>query len=259
MFTVAQVGPEFEELTARSHRLAEELLDGLKVADSNVLISKGEILTGPSAGSEKFFRLTDGNVPANFNGVLLFHYDPGELIGLENAFGVTNLESTLDFAVRLDIFDKEKTLKKIRKDAGRFEILMEYIAVQTALFQSLLSANLPGNRRPSFQVRTFDPGDVIIRQGATDQDVFSMINGTADVFVDETRVGRIGENEVFGEMARLTGEPRSATVSAHTRCEVMVFEGGDFDRIAESNPKALIEIARNLSNRLALLDREMAS
>ena len=70
-----------------------------------------------------------------------------------------------------------------------------------------------------------------------------------------TVVGRICEGEVFGEMSRLTGAPRSASVGAKTDCEVMVFGGDDFATLAETNPAALHDIARNLSERLNKLNQ----
>jgi CRP-like cAMP-binding protein len=259
MITNIQSTPEFDTMNARLKDLADELMDGIRADDENILLEQGSVLSGPAkTGQESFYLLTEGNVPAMIDERILFYYEAGELIGLESAGGVGSPLARCEFAVRANIYEASATLKKIRKDADRFALLMEYMAVQTACLHQLLASSLTSSKRPHFQMRAFNPGENIISQGDTDTDVYSMISGKANVMVDGRKVGEIGDNEIFGEMSRLTGAPRSATVQAATPCEVMVFGGEDFVNLADSNPAALKDIARNLSERLAHLNKEIA-
>ena len=64
-----------------------------------------------------------------------------------------------------------------------------------------------------------DPGEVLIRQGDTGDDLFLVIAGQVDVEVQhpdgtKTVVDTIGDGGVVGELALLTGQPRNATVVA---------------------------------------------
>lgn len=259
MITNLPTGSQFDSLNSRLKSLAEEFLDDLRPEDENSLIEGKTVLNGESrVDQNRFFLLTEGNVPSMIGGQILFHYQAGEIIGLESASGLGLPECRLEFAVRANIYDKERVFKKIRKDAERFATLMEYLAVQSAMFQTMLSYSLLGSRRPNFQMRIFNPGEFIIRQGDTDTDVYSLLVGHADVLVDGKKLGEIRENEIFGEMSRLTGEPRSATVRADEKCEVMVFGGEDFSRMAETNPGALMDMAKHLSERLATMNKEIS-
>jgi len=258
MITNINTTPAFDALSSRLKNLGEELFDGLRPMDENALIESGSNMSSPEkVGQNMVFMLTDGNVPAMLDDRVLFYYEPGELIGLDCAFGCTNIAAKLEFAVRANIYDRAKIFKKIRKDAKRFDLLMEYVAVHSSMMHLMLSATLAASKRPSFQMKNFKAGENIIEQGATDMDVYSMITGVANVLVDENTVGKIKEGEIFGEMSRLTGAPRSATVRAECNCEVMVFGGDDFTNLAETNPVALKEIAVNLSERLAKLDQQL--
>lgn len=253
------VTEEFERLSAQLKDVAARLLEGLRPEDENALLIQGSMLSGPEqSGQEKFYLLTEGNVPAMLQDRVLFYYEPGELIGLEAACGVGSPIARCEFAVRANLYDTGGDFKKIRKDSDRFLLLVEYLALQNACLQHLAASSLAAAKRPHFQIRSYRPGEAIIRQGDTDTDVYSMISGKAAVSVDERQVGEIGEGEIFGEMSRLTGAPRSATVRAKTACEVMVFGGEDFVNLADNNPTALKEIARNLSERLAHLNQEIA-
>ncbi len=249
---------EADALAKRLRGLADELCDGLKPAEENVLIPNTETLAGPDRiGHAYFYRLTEGFVSAYWGDRLLFYYEQGELVGLDNCLGAGQIRGTLEFAVRADVYAAAPALKKIRKDPKRFELLGEYWAVQSNLFQVLLGATV-ATVRPNFQMRSFPAGTTIIHQGNTDSEVYSMLSGRADVVVDGRKVGEIGENEIFGEMSRLTGDPRSATVVATTDCETMSFGGEDFNKLATTNPTALMDIARNLSSRLAHLNQSVS-
>jgi small-conductance mechanosensitive channel/CRP-like cAMP-binding protein len=75
--------------------------------------------------------------------------------------------------------------------------------------------------------RLVKPGEVIMREGESGDSVFIVELGAIDVTVaiagrDAHTMARLGTGELFGEMSLLTGEPRSATLTA--LCETKVWE-----------------------------------
>jgi CRP-like cAMP-binding protein len=75
---------------------------------------------------------------------------------------------------------------------------------------------------------TFKTSDTVVTAGAQGDSMFIVIEGLLDVYVrDETdnrevKVGHITSGQFFGEIALLTGRPRSATVIAST--DVVAYE-----------------------------------
>jgi CRP-like cAMP-binding protein len=70
-----------------------------------------------------------------------------------------------------------------------------------------------------------DPGDRIIEEGQEDQRIFILLTGELDVIKDGEPVGAITKNgEVFGEVAVVSGSPRSATVQARTPVLCLVID-----------------------------------
>lgn len=258
MITNIATSGEFDTLSQKLKNCGLDLAEYLKPVDENVLIENGQVMCSSEiADPDKIYMLTEGNVVANLGNRTLFYYEPGEIIGMEALFGCCVIRAQLEFAVRANIYERDKTFKILMKNKNAFQLYLEYTATQSAMFQIMLAATMASSRRPNFQMKHFKSGENIITQGETDMDVYSLISGYAEVMVDGKKVGEIHENEVFGEMSGLTGEPRSATVKAASGCEVMVFGGDDFATLAETNPVALKDIAKSLSERLAHLNQEV--
>ena len=65
-------------------------------------------------------------------------------------------------------------------------------------------------------------GTVLTREGAFGRESFVIVSGTAEVTVRGQRVAELGSGAVFGEMAVLQREPRTATVTALTPMHLLV-------------------------------------
>lgn len=108
-------------------------------------------------------------------------------------------------------------------------------------------ARLAGSARP----RLYGAGEVIVRQGDAGRSSFLVGRGEVRVSVapDDREVARLGSGDVFGEMSWLTGEPRSATVTA--ACDTVVFELDDttLHQLASGSPSVLETLAKAVSRR----------
>jgi CRP-like cAMP-binding protein/Fe-S-cluster-containing hydrogenase component 2 len=67
--------------------------------------------------------------------------------------------------------------------------------------------------------RQFSPGAIVCREGEYGDTFFAILDGSVEITIntagyDSLTLANLGEGDVFGEMAALSGYPRSATVSA---------------------------------------------
>ena len=100
----------------------------------------------------------------------------------------------------------------------------------------------------------FAAGDVMTRQGAIAHWLYILTDGEAEVWVDapgapRRHVARIGPGNVFGEMGMMTGEARSATVTAKTDVQCYRLDKAGFADIIRSRPALAEEISSVLAAR----------
>ena len=106
-----------------------------------------------------------------------------------------------------------------------------------------------------FTYREVKTGQRFIRQGEPGETCFVVQRGTCTVRVEKSgqlhTVGRIGAGEIVGEMAILTGEPRSAHVDADSAMQLWSLERAQFERLAAIHPELRIFLTEILADRLS--------
>ena len=101
-------------------------------------------------------------------------------------------------------------------------------------------------------------GDIVIRQGDTDRSLFIMVKGTTTVRVGvagrdrQVRLASYSRGTVFGEMALLDRQPRSATVTADDDVVCYVLSEEAFGELTEKHPLIAIRLLANLARELSV-------
>lgn len=97
----------------------------------------------------------------------------------------------------------------------------------------------------------FKPGSVIIRQDATDSDLYFIIAGAVAIIINGREINRRTPGQHFGEMALIeTTARRSATVQATEPTTVLKLSADAFETIAARKPLIWRRLALTLSVRL---------
>jgi small-conductance mechanosensitive channel/CRP-like cAMP-binding protein len=94
--------------------------------------------------------------------------------------------------------------------------------------------------------RIFGGGEAIVREGAPGRSLFVVAAGAVRVSVEpgDREVARLGAGACFGEMSMLTGDPRTATVTAAGDCRVLEITDDVFRPLAVANPGLIDVIGR---------------
>ncbi|RPJ54066.1 MAG: hypothetical protein EHM23_29715 [Acidobacteria bacterium] len=107
---------------------------------------------------------------------------------------------------------------------------------------------------------TYACGETIIRQAAAGDSMFFVKNGTVKVVLESNgerhEVAELTEGDFFGEMALLTGEPRSATVVATCDVETYVLSKEPFRQVLQHNPGIAEKISQTMALRKAMLEQQ---
>lgn len=102
---------------------------------------------------------------------------------------------------------------------------------------------------------SFEPGDVIMSEGEPGGSLFVLTEGTVKAFVKDQhgknhRIRVMGEGTFFGEVSILTGSPRSATIVAATRCELLELDRAALDDISARQPRVHLVLKAFCGTRL---------
>lgn len=110
--------------------------------------------------------------------------------------------------------------------------------------------------------REYAPGDVICRQGEPGDRMYVIQAGEVDVVREvgqaEVVVGRLAAGDVFGEMAIIERQPRSATVRARGQARVLTLDKRAFLTRVHEDPSLAYRILESMSQRIRRLDEEVA-
>jgi CRP-like cAMP-binding protein len=122
---------------------------------------------------------------------------------------------------------------------------IEHIEMLRSLSPSEMQAIIP-----LLKPLSVEPGTVLCQEGAAGDSMFLIVDGQAEILKGSQRMAQLGAGEMFGEMALLTGEDRSATVMAKTPMELYELERADFEAMLTRSPQLSSGLSRILARRL---------
>lgn len=111
---------------------------------------------------------------------------------------------------------------------------------------------------------TFAPGERILTEGSTDDSQFFLVKGRVRVERRQpgeehsVRIGSIRSGAIFGEMALLTGEPRSADVVADSEVVCHELTAEDIGMLDNLDPAISFILLRNVAIEVTLKVRRMS-
>lgn len=91
---------------------------------------------------------------------------------------------------------------------------------------------------------------VLARAGASGDEFFLILDGSARVEVSARKRSRLEPGQYFGEMSLLDGGPRSASVTAETPLRLLVIKRRDFTTLLREAPELTQSLLATLSRRV---------
>lgn len=107
------------------------------------------------------------------------------------------------------------------------------------------------------RVQAFAPGDALLRQGEVADALIILLQGTADVWLNDSgrmhAIAHLQRHTVVGELGLVTQEVRTATVTATTHGCAAIISKEAFERIAGRYPRLSIAMAELIAERVGTL------
>lgn len=97
-----------------------------------------------------------------------------------------------------------------------------------------------------------DQGEVLLHEGAWDRQFIVIVEGQVRVSHQQgAPIAVLSAGDFVGEMAMLTGEERSATVTALTPVEILVCNASEFRALLETAPSVSQKVVAAAASRVA--------
>ena len=108
---------------------------------------------------------------------------------------------------------------------------------------------------PEVTVQKFGAGEAIVREGDKGDSLFIIRSGLVEVVGTnsegkQVHIRDLGRPAFFGEMALMTGEPRTATVRARSDAELLELDHDGFSELFKTHPEAAARIGEVIALRM---------
>ena len=108
---------------------------------------------------------------------------------------------------------------------------------------------------PGVTLLNFGTGEIIVRQGDQGDSLYIIRNGTVEVIATSSdgkpvHIHDLQRPAFFGEMALMTGEPRSATIRARTDAELLELNRDGFTELFKAHPETAARMGEIISARM---------
>jgi CRP/FNR family transcriptional regulator, cyclic AMP receptor protein len=105
------------------------------------------------------------------------------------------------------------------------------------------------------QTKIYKPRETIVEKGDSATEFFVLLRGRAKVGApgadgSHAAINVMGPGEVFGEIAILDGQPRSATVTTLEECEMAVVNKAGFNNLLTASPSIAVKLLNVLAGRV---------
>lgn len=112
-----------------------------------------------------------------------------------------------------------------------------------------------------FERRVFGSGSILFKEGTDGNEAYLIESGKVEIALRSQSARRVvlnvlGRGELVGEMALISGEPRSATAVAVTDVSVIVVPRGDFESRIERMDPVMARVLQTLTRKLKVLSEQ---
>lgn len=261
--------PELLDILKKNPFFPELNKNSLGSSDlSQADLSAGEILFKQGDCSEALYLVIEGRLKTSFiqknEQIILYEIGVNEfvgeiqiLIGGKHTADVIAILDTQLLKLSKDGFDK------IVRQFPNILKKMTHIIHQRLRHHQLaeILPELLGSYANFREIETelewvhLDRNDILFRQNDIGNDLYIVISGRLEVFVEDNKgnrrsLGEISKGETVGEMALLVGEKRTASVCALRDCDLVKLSRSAFQHISEQNSQLMMTITKILIHRL---------
>ncbi|MDO3386109.1 cyclic nucleotide-binding domain-containing protein [Gilvimarinus sp. SDUM040013] len=252
---------ELDELTnlgQKIHSITRSLMDDLRPASTSVSIPAADRLFA-DASPATVYLIEQGQVNCELNGKRVVIFEPGDLIGLQRMLNLPAGQLSSAEAITVLPIERDELIHHVNSTDSLQKLWSYYLVALSGWYQLALSQEIRKEFQPSAGFLHFSAGETIIRQGDEADLVYTLLEGNAEAYCDEVRVGQIHNDEIFGALAVFTGQKRIASVVATSDCTVLTVRKEEFIELVEHQPHICIGLIEEMADKIKQLNHQISN
>ncbi len=244
------------DLAFKCRGLTDVLLENLLPCSSPLEITKSADIFADQAAT-KLFRVREGQVLQSVRNKIVTVFDEGDLIGVARSLSLNEGTFSCTSTTILIPYQRDELIVHVNTNTKLQKNWAYYLICTFSFYQQALAQELRAEFQPRAGFLHFSAGDVIIRQGDTADQVYTLLEGSADALCDNLKVGEIHTGEIFGALAVFTRQPRMATVIATNNCIVLAVRKDEFVDLIDHQPQICMSIIEEMAEKINQLNGQL--
>lgn len=258
MFTTYDTSPLFKELSEAAKAAFASLVEDSSLEPETLKFPRDSELAEQLPFEDSLFLVKEGYLKCSIEEKMIFFLEKGDVFGLGDYFAKVPSSITSEFVVSLERFSRSALVAELSKDQAKTAKWCEYIDFTCASQMELIRTLTRHECRIEPETLVFSPGDTIIVEGTEAEQVFTLLQGCAEVYHGEQLVGEILDGEIFGAMAVATNTRRTASVVAKSSCVVFAVAKENFLALVETHPETAFRLVESMSRVIVSQNKKLA-
>lgn len=256
MYLLGERSEQTELLCERIKKISNHLLTDLPEPEERLELNEVQDLYSQFPSDSLYF-IDSGALQGMYENRAIVLFEPGNLVGLPNIYDLPSLIFTSEEPVRLLRYDASTLLRFFNETRERQSIWTGYLITLISIYSNAYSRMVRVQSRPSTGFLQFAAGDIIVQEGDDAHEVFTIIQGKADVYLEGVKVGEVQRDEIFGATAVFTNSKRTATVIATEDSSVLAVPKDEFVTLMQTHPQTTMALIESMARSVASLNAQL--
>lgn len=261
MISINEQKDIFSQVNLQLHEMTAQFIRDLKKTKLSFYPVTTRDVQNMGFSPQRLYFINQGTVVVENNEKNLFLFEAGDVIFPHCV--ETYDEAGIDLVVNSDLLAEAVDLPDFCSLLGQDPALvarwMSISQLNQLQMNQIVGSLMPSEERANPGFKRFLAGEVIIQQGDIAEYVYSITSGAAVAVHDGVEVGEIKQDEIFGAIAVLTDQPRTASVIAQKDCMVLMVHRDEFSKMVHSHPTLFLSILKDLAKTITSLNEKVTA
>lgn len=254
---VSEIPEPIAKLDTLSKHLVKNMLPQLElIGQLKKIQARTEMYT---LCNEKYALILKGEYKLMQGDKIVRLYGPHDIYYFTSSMSKQNVRFFCEYSSEALIFSAEELMPVLQGEFDMATLWDKWTRAQADLSTLIKSYYITAGMKPALEMRSYEPGDVIIQENDMSEEIYEMMDGTASVIANGIKVGQIEEGDIFGELSFLIESKRTASVVAEKACTVNLIKREDFMELIKHRPQLIYNIARSLAKRILHLNQQKSN